>query len=272
MPLRSAVKQVTNFAANLTLMFTEVDFLDRFEVAAAAGFKAVEFQFPYAYDKEILQSKLEENDLQLVMFNASAGDWDAGDRGLATLPGRAADFDHSIRQAIDYADALGCPRVHVMAGLSANTPEARKLYVANIRHAAKLAADKNLQILIEAINPKVMPGYFLNNIELANDMLTEIDLPNTALMFDFFHAQIIHGNVTTMMRSLVHKVGHVQIASVPQRNEPDQGELDYGYVLQELHRAGYRGWIGAEYHPIGQTQANLGWMSNLLPAANSEEV
>lgn len=260
---------MTNFAANLTLMFTEVEFLDRFRAAADAGFKAVEFQFPYAYDKEILRSKLEENDLQLVLFNAPAGDWEAGERGFATLSDRVADFERSIRQAIDYADALGCPRVHVMAGVSADTPEARKQYVANMRYAAKLAAEKNLEILIEAINPRVMPGYFLNSIELASTLLTEINLPNTALMFDFFHAQIIHGDVTTMMRGLVHKIGHVQIASVPQRNEPDQGELDYGYVLRELHRAGYRGWIGAEYHPIGQTQANLGWMSSLLPATNS---
>lgn len=266
---RNGVKRVTRFAANLTMMFTEVEFLDRFKAAADAGFKAVEFQFPYEYDKEVLLSKLEENNLKLVLINAPAGDWEAGERGLATLPSRTVDFEHSIQQAISYAQTLGCPRVHVMAGVSADTPEARTRYVANMSYAAKSAAEANLEILIEAINPRVMPGYFLNNIELANDLLNEIDLPNMSLMFDFFHAQIIHGDVTTMMRKLIKKIGHVQIASVPQRNEPDQGELDYGYVLQELDRAGYQSWIGAEYHPIGQTQANLGWMTTLLPTGKN---
>lgn len=250
------------FAANLSMMFTEHPFLDRFRAAAAAGFTAVEYLFPYDYSKAEVAEQLEKHGLEQVLFNAYAGDWDAGERGLASLKGRGEDFKDSINQALDYAQTLGCPKIHVMAGIGDVTAENEALYVQNLQYAADQAAAVKIDVLIEPINARDMPGYFLSTISQAVDLLDRIHRPNARLQFDFYHAQITTGDVTTLMRTWIDRIGHVQIASVPERNEPDAGELNFPYVLAALDAAGYDGWVGCEYRPAGETAAGLAWLGS----------
>lgn len=249
------------FAANLSMMFTEHPFPERFPAAAAAGFDAVEYLFPYDYPAAEIAGLLETHGLRQVLFNAYAGDWDGGERGFACLAGRQEDFQASISQALDYAQTLGCPRIHVMAGIGAATPDAEARYVANLQYAADRAAALQIEVMIEPINARDMPGYFLGSVNQALDLLERIDRPNVRLQFDYYHAQITSGDVTMLMRRCLDRIGHVQIASVPDRNEPDTGELDYAYVLQELDAAGYTGWVGCEYRPAGTTSEGLGWLA-----------
>ena len=249
------------FAANLSMMFTEVDFLSRFEAAANAGFEAVEYLFPYAYDKTDLVLKLKEHGLKQVLFNAPPGNWAAGDRGLAAKPELVGEFRASINQALEYAEALSCPRVHVMAGNAPVTTETTNCFVDNIGYAADLASKRGIEILIEPINARQLPDYFLGCVNQAGDVLKRVNNPSAGLMFDFYHAQIIHGDVTVLMRSVLESIRHVQIASVPERSEPNVGELAYKYVLEELDRAGYQGWVGCEYTPAADTVSGLSWLS-----------
>lgn len=249
------------FAANLSMMFTELPFLERFEAAATAGFNAVEYLFPYDFEKSLIAEKLKAHSLEQALFNAHAGDWDGGERGLATLEGRQQDFRDSITQALDYARALECPKIHIMAGISDVTAKTEALYVENVRYAADLAAALDIEVLVEPINARDMPGYFLGSVAQAIDLLKRIDRPNARLQFDYYHAQITEGDVSMLMRDSIDSIGHIQIASVPGRNEPDTGELSYPYVLAELDAAGYRGWVGCEYRPAGETTAGLGWLA-----------
>ncbi|MFL4475233.1 2-oxo-tetronate isomerase [Paeniglutamicibacter sp. MACA_103] len=249
------------FAANLSMMFTELPFLERFEAAATAGFNAVEYLFPYDFEKSLIADKLKTHSLEQALFNAYAGDWDDGERGLAALEGRQQDFRASINQALDYARALACPKIHIMAGISEVTAMTEALYVENVRYAADLAAALDIEVLIEPINARDMPGYFLGSVAQAVDLLKRIDRPNARLQFDYYHAQITEGDVTRLMRDSIDSIGHIQIASVPERNEPDAGELNYPYVLAALDAAGYRGWVGCEYRPAGETTAGLGWLA-----------
>jgi len=258
------------FAANLSMLYTDLDFLDRFAAAAQDGFRAVEFLFPYDYSPEHLAARLAEHGLQQVLFNAPPGDWHAGERGMACLPGREAEFHAGIDQAIAYARLLSCPRIHVMAGrvpdgLAADA--ARATYVARLRTAARRAAPHGIDILIEAINERDMPGYFLNRQHQTHALLEEIAEPNVKAQFDLYHCQVSEGDLATKLQRYIPtgQVGHIQIAGVPERHEPDVGEVNYPYLFGLLDSLGYDGWIGCEYRPAGgtarhATRNGLGWL------------
>lgn len=250
------------FAANLSMLFTELDFLDRFAAAAKAGFTAVEFLFPYAWPAEEIRARLEANGLTQALFNVYAGDWDAGERGLAALPGREGEFRASVTQALEYAEALGCPKLHLMSGrgVDVNDPEIRARYVENVRWAAAQAADAGRLLVLESLNPYDMPGYYLPSVARTVEVLDEIDRDNVRLQFDLYHAQLTDGDVTHLIDRVADRIGHVQLASVPERHEPNDGELNYPYVLAALDRAGYDGWVGCEYNPAGGTLEGLGWL------------
>jgi 2-dehydrotetronate isomerase len=284
------------FAANLSMLYPEIDFLDRFEAAAKDGFKAVEFLFPYAYDKQELLARLKGNGLQQVLFNGPPGGseraaidqaWNGGTRGLACLPGREAEFQKGIALALEYSAALNCPRLHVMAGLvpSGTSVEDRQTlyrstYVKNIRYAATLAAQQGVNVLIEPINTRDIPGFFLNRQDHAHELIAEIGLPNVKVQFDLYHCQIVEGDVAMKIRQYLPtgRVGHFQIAGVPERHEPDIGEVNYPYlfkVIDEVSAAcGWDGWVGCEYRPArgsaaGGTSQGLGWFNNARSQSNS---
>lgn len=252
-----------HFAANLTLMFTEHAFLDRFAAAAEAGFSAVECLFPYEHPAELVADRLAAHGLDLVLFNMPPGDWAAGERGLAALPGRFDAMAQGIETALAYARATGTKRLHLMAGLTDRRDgAAMEAYRRSLRHAAGRLAGHGIDLLIEPINRRSMPGYFLDDVEAAADLVAELQgegLSNLKLQFDVFHAQILHGDVTHRLARLMPLIGHVQTASVPHRHEPGTGELDDGFVFAELDRLGYAGLIGCEYNPRAGTEAGLGW-------------
>ncbi len=251
------------FAANLTMMFTEVSFMDRFAAAAAAGFDAVEFLFPYDFDPEAIAAQLRQHGLTQALFNLPPGDWAAGARGLAALPGREAEFATSVTTALHYAKIIGVDRVHVMSGLADRTDlAALHTYRANLTHLCN-AAPAGLTIVIEPINPRDMPGYFLNDFTFAADLIADLGLPNLKLQFDIYHRQIIHGDVLTGLRRHMPIIGHIQIAAVPLRHEPGTGELDDARILREVDLLGYTGFVGCEYRPAGDTVAGLGWRKTL---------
>ncbi len=272
------------FAANLSMLYPDVPFLERFEAAAKDGFKAVEFLFPYAYRPQELAARLQGNGLQQVLFNAPPGGsdaasiahgWDtAGDRGTAAVAGREAEFRSGIQLALDYADVLDCPRIHVMAGL---LPEGQlrdalqPLYVANLQWAAAQAAVRGRDILIEPINMRDVPRFFLNRQDHAHAVVAAVGAPNLKVQMDLYHCQIVEGDVAQKIRQYLPTgaVGHFQIAGVPERHEPDVGEMNYDYlfkVIDEVSAAcGWDGWVGCEYRPLkggqpGGTRAGLGWM------------
>ena len=262
------------FAANLSMLYPELDFLQRFEAAARDGFEGVEFLFPYAYDARELAARLAAHGLQQVLFNAPPGDWDQGERGLACLPGREGEFREGIGKALAYARALACPRVHVMAGLVAAGTEresVRSTYVANLRWAAAEAAKQGVQVLVEPINTRDIPGFFLNRQDHAHELIAQIGEPNVQVQMDLYHCQIVEGDVAMKIRQYLPtgRVGHFQIAGVPERHEPDIGEMNYPYlfgVIDEVaQQCGWDGWIGCEYRPArgtqpGGTSAGLGWL------------
>ena len=245
------------FAANLTTMFTERPFLDRFAAAAAAGFGAVEFLFPYDHPADAVAERLERAGLQCVLFNFPPGDWAAGERGLAALPGRADAFRRSVDRALEYARALGAPRLHAMAGVGGGD---RGLYVTNLRHAADALAAEGRALLIEPINPRDMPGYHLADWEQARAVQDAVDRPNLRLQADLYHLQIIRGDLTRLIERDIARIGHVQVAGVPDRHEPDEGEVAYPHLFALLDRLGYDGWVGCEYRPRGRTEDGLGWL------------
>jgi hydroxypyruvate isomerase len=262
------------FAANLSMLYPELDFLDRFEAAAKDGFKGVEFLFPYAYSKQDLSARLTQYGLEQVLFNAPPGDWDGGARGMACLPGREAEFQAGIALALEYAAALKCPRLHVMAGLipeGATRESLTATYVNNIRFAAKAAAKQGVDVLIEPINTRDIPGFFLNRQDHAHQLIEAIGEPNVKVQFDLYHCQIVEGDVAMKIKKYLPtgRVGHFQIAGVPMRHEPDLGEMNYEYifgVIDEVSLAcGWDGWVGCEYRPARGAVANgtsdgLGWM------------
>ena len=258
------------FAANLSLLYPELDFLDRFEAAARDGFTAVEFLFPYAYPAAELAARLQAHGLQQVLFNVSPGHWDAGERGLAALPGREVEFQACLHQALAYAAALNCPRLHVMAGIMPAGQEREALaptYYQNLRWAAALAAQQGVELLIEPLNTRDTPRYFLNRQDHAHEILDAVNAPNLKVQMDLYHCQIVEGDVAMKLRKYLPtgRVSHIQIAGVPERQEPDSGELNYPYLLQLLDELGYAGWVGCEYRPRrgaqpGATSAGLGWL------------
>ncbi|MEU6764111.1 2-oxo-tetronate isomerase [Streptomyces sp. NPDC046853] len=258
------------FAANLSMMYTEHDFPDRFAAASADGFDAVEYLFPYAHEAAGLRRRLDDHGLRQVLFNAPPGDWESGERGIASLPGREAEFRSGIEQALEYAAALGCGQVHVMAGLlPPETTPARKAahrdtYLANLARAAERAARAGVDLLIEPINGRDMPGYFLHRQAEAHAIVQEIGAPNLKVQLDLYHCQIVEGDLTTTLRRDLPtgRVGHLQIAGVPDRHEPDRGELDIGHLFDVVDELGFDGWIGCEYIPRAGTSEGLGWLKN----------
>jgi hydroxypyruvate isomerase len=262
------------FAANLTMLYNEHAFLERFAAAAADGFSGVEYLFPYAFAAQDIAQRLAEHGLQQVLFNAPPGDWDAGERGLACLPGRQAQFRAGFAQALAYAQALNCPRIHVMAGLAPAGTERAQLqatYEANLAWAAEQAAIDGRDVLIEPINQRDIPGFFLNHQAQAHQIVQTIGAPNLKVQFDLYHCQIVEGDVAMKIRQYLPtgRVGHFQIAAVPMRHEPDVGELNHPYlfsVIDEVAAAcGWQGWVGCEYRPArgavaGGTSAGLGWL------------
>ena len=252
------------FAANLSMMFNEGPFPARFGAAAAAGFKAVEFLFPYDHTPQEVASWLKQHDLKNVLFNLPPGDWAAGERGIAALPGREAEFRTGVARAIEYAQALGTLNVHMMAGLvpaGADMSVHRALYLNNLRHAAAEVGKHGLNLLIEPINGRDMPGYFLQSQAQAHGLRMESGAPNVKVQMDFYHAQIVEGDLASTFKKYIEHIGHVQIASVPTRNEPDDGEVNYPYLYRLLDELGYQGWIGCEYRPRGRTEDGLGWLN-----------
>lgn len=244
------------FAANLSMMFTERPFLDRFDAAAAAGFGAVEFLFPYEHPASVMRGALDRNGLALALFNAPPGDWQRGERGLAALKGREAEFRDSIARALDYAAVLDPGRLHIMAGIAAG-PEARATYIENLSWAA--AAARGRRLCIEPINSRDMPGYHLSTSTDAVAVLDAVGAANLGLQFDLYHAQIMEGDLTRRLERLMPRIAHVQIAGVPERHEPDTGEVNFPHLFAVLDRLGYDGFVGCEYRPAGRTEQGLGW-------------
>ena len=253
------------FAANLSMLYPEHAFLDRFAAAAADGFKAVEYLFPYEHDPAELARRLQAHGLEQVLFNAPPGDFAAGERGIACLPGREDEFRAGIATALGYAQALACPRVHVMAGLvprDADRAALRATYLGNLAWAAAQAAPRGVDVLIVPINTRDIPGYFLNRQAEAHAIIDEVGADNLKVQMDLYHLQIVEGDVAMKLRRYLPtgKVGHLQIAGVPLRHEPDQGELNHDYLFDVIDELGYAGWIGCEYRPAGSTSAGLGWL------------
>ena len=255
------------FAANLSFLYGEHAFVDRFAAAARDGFGAVEFAFAYEHDRHELGARLSDLGLTQVLINAPPGDLQAGERGLAGLPGREAEFRRTLLdQALPYAQALRCPRIHVMAGLlpaGADRAAHRATFVANLAWAAPLAAAAGIELLIEPINTRDIPGYLLNRQDEAHAIVAEVGAPNLKVQMDLYHCQIVEGDVATKLRQYLPtgRVGHIQIAGVPERHEPDLGELHYPYLFELLDTLGWSGYVGAEYRPRTGTTAGLGWFA-----------
>ncbi|AKJ26942.1 2-oxo-tetronate isomerase [Caldimonas brevitalea] len=261
------------FAANLSFLYAEHAFLDRFAAAARDGFRGVEFLFPYDWPTLDVTRRVESEGLSVVLFNAPCGDWAGGERGLACLPGREAEFRDGVERALAYATALRCPRVHVMAGLAPAGVERQRLqavYVENLQWAAARAAAAGLALTVEPINPRDMPGYFLNRQDDAHEVVALVGAPNLGVQMDLYHCQIVEGDVSTRLQRHLPtgRVTHLQIAGVPERHEPDSGELHYPHLFELVDRLDYAGWIGCEYRPRrgavpnGTTQG-LGWLRRL---------
>jgi hydroxypyruvate isomerase len=248
------------FAANLTLMFNEVPFLDRFEAAAKAGFMAVEFLFPYAYPAEEIGKRLHGNGLTQALFNLPPGNWDAGEKGFAALPERFSDLRASLRTALPYAQATGVKRLHLMSGLAdRKDSKAVAAFRKSVAWAAEFVAPHGIDIVLEPLNARNTPNYFLNDFGFARDQIQELKIPNLKLQFDIYHCQILHGDVTMRLRDMMPIIGHIQIASVPSRHEPDDEELNYPFLFAEIDRLGYNGFVGCEYNPRGKTTDGLAW-------------
>jgi hydroxypyruvate isomerase len=263
------------FAANLHYLFSELPFLDRFEAAAAAGFKAVEFQVPYDYPTAELSARLRSNALKMVLFDAPMGDWERGDRGLAAVPGREKEFRDGLVKVIEYGAALHCDTVHLMAGVvgpGEDYKAAERTYISNLRHAASMLEGHGIAGVIEPINKKMgivqngpsyttqgMHGYFLNHTDQARRIRDEVGSPNLLLHLDFYHMQMLEGHLAETIWENIKLLRHVQIAGVPGRHEPTVGEINYPYLFDLLDELGYRGWVGCEYRPRGDTWAGLSW-------------
>jgi len=255
------------FAANLSMLFTEVPFLDRFEPAAKAGFTAVEFLFPYAFNAADIKQRLDDNGLALVLHNLPAGDWEAGERGIACLPDRIAEFRAGVAQAIDYATALGVPQLNCLAGKApAGADEAllRQTFIANLKYAAAELKKAGLKQLIEPINSYDIPGFYLNRTAQALAILDEVGADNAFVQYDIYHAQRMEGELAATLQKHLARIGHIQLADNPGRHEPGTGEINWPFLLAHLDRIGYTGWIGCEYKPATTTQAGLGWRQRLV--------
>ena len=254
------------FAANLTMLFTEAPFLDRFERAAKAGFKAVEFLFPYAFEAAQIRQRLDDHGLALVLHNLPAGDWDAGERGIACLPDRRPDFRAGVGRAIEYAQALGVGQLNCLAGkvpAGVAGDVLRATFVENLAYAASALKGAGLKLLIEPINTFDIPGFYLNRTAQAADILAEVGADNAFIQYDIYHAQRMEGELAATLQKYLPLIGHIQLADNPGRNEPGTGEINYPFLFAHLDRLGYDGWIGCEYKPATTTEAGLGWRQRL---------
>lgn len=249
-------------AANLSMMFTEVAFLDRFAAAAEVGFEAVEVLFPYAFDAREVRARLQRHGLVQALFNARPGDWESGERGLAIDARRQQDFEASIAEALAYAEIIGCPKLHVMAGVLAPgiaAGDAHATFVANLASAARRAEAAGILLLIEPLNTRDMPGYFLTDLAQARAIIEEVASPALRLQLDLYHRQIMRGDLAMALREFWPIVGHIQISGVPGRHEPDVGEINHPYLLELIDALGYDGFVGCEYRPRTTTRDGLGW-------------
>ncbi|HGJ5065068.1 TPA: HPr family phosphocarrier protein [Salmonella enterica subsp. enterica serovar Muenchen] len=252
------------FAANLSMMFTDVPFIERFAAARKAGFNAVEFLFPYDYSPHEIRQQLTQNNLILVLFNTAPGNTSAGEWGLSALPGREQDAHADIDLALEYAQALNCEQVHVMAGIVPAGEDAgrcREVFIDNLRYAADRFAQHDKRVLIEALSPGVKPGYLFSSQYQALDIVKDVSRENVFIQLDTFHAQKVDGNLTHLIRDCAGKYAHVQIAGLPDRHEPDDGEINYPWIYDLLDKTGYTGWIGCEYIPRADTLSGLGWFA-----------
>ena len=251
------------FAANLSWLYQEKPFLERFAAAGQSGFEAVEFLFPYAFRPSEIATKLGENNLRAVLFNLPPGDFDRGERGIAALPGSEKDFQASVQLALEYAEALNVDRLHVMAGITPNIDpaKARAAYLANIRFALDQIAGSDRLVTLEPINDRDIPGYFLRTVEQAADVLAELNHPQLKIQLDWYHVQVMGGDLTRRTRQFFPQVGHIQLAGVPDRNEPDRGEVNFPHLFRLVDELGYEGWIGCEYRPLGKTEDGLTWLN-----------
>ena len=250
------------FAANLSMMFNEAPFLDRFGAAAACGFKAVEFLFPYEHPPEAILERLQKHHLEIVLFNMPPGNWAAGERGLACIPGREEELRAGIDAALIYSTALRIPRLHAMAGIApagVDRAQCQATLVANLKYAAQKLAPHNITVLLEAINHRDIPGFFINTQAESYDICAAVNEPNLKMQMDLYHMQVMEGDISTKLRKYAPYCGHIQIAGAPGRNEPDAGEVRYEYLFQLLDEIGYQGWIGCEYRPAGKTVDGLDW-------------
>ena len=255
------------FAANLTMMFNEVDFLDRIEAASRAGFRAVEYLFPYDYRQEELAERLHRYGLVQALHNLPAGDWEAGERGIACDPSRVGEFQEGVSQAIEYARALGCKQVNCLAGIGpagVGPGVLRETFVSNLRFAAAELEEVGIRLLIEPINTRDIPGFYLCHTAQARSILDEVGSDNLGLQYDIYHMQIMEGDLAPTMQSNLDIIGHIQIADNPGRNEPGTGEINYPFLFGFLDKIGYDGWIGCEYKPSATTESSLGWIAPYL--------
>jgi 2-dehydrotetronate isomerase len=252
------------FAANLGYLFADRPLVERPAAAAQAGFAAIELQFPYEVPASAMKAQIEAHDLTTLGINTALGR--SGDVGLAAVPGRERDFATLFQQALQYVVAIGGTAIHCMAGVvpPEQRPAADKVFVANLTRAADLAREKAVTLLIEPLNPRDRPNYFLTRLEHAADIIGRVERDNVKIQFDFYHAQIAGGDLMKRFEALFPVVGHVQIAAVPSRTEPDEGEVNYPAIFAMLDRIGYAGWVGCEYRPRGKTEAGLGWMRRLM--------
>jgi hydroxypyruvate isomerase len=264
------------FAANLTMMYTELGFMDRFRAAARDGFTTVEYLFPYEYPAPALAAELREHGLRQVLFNAPPGDWKAGERGITALPGREQEFRDGFLRALEYAHELQCPRIHPMAGVvpaGEDRARYRSIYTTQLAWAAEKARAASVEVVIEPIAQRNIPGFFLNRQDEAHAIVAEIGAPNLKVMMDLFHCQVEEGDLAFKIRKYLAdpkqtQVGHFQVAGVPERHEPDTGEVNYGYLFDLLDELGYEGWIGCEYSPATTASAGLGWFKKRQTAAH----
>ncbi len=257
------------FCANLSMLYGEHAFLDRFAAAATDGFTGVEYLFPYAFAAEDLVERLGANGLTQVLHNLPAGDWDAGERGIACLPDRVGEFQDGVGKAIDYATALGCTQVNCLAGIAPDGEPSDRLaqtFVDNLRFAARRLADAGIKLLIEPINTLDIPGFFLTGTDQATALIDEAGTGNIYVQYDAYHMQIMEGDLARTIETNLTRIAHVQVADNPGRHEPGSGEIAYPFLFAHLDRVGYRGWVGCEYKPAGATTDGLGWLAPYLPA------
>ena len=254
------------FAANLSMLFTEQSFLDRFALAAKAGFEAVEFLFPYAFSAQDIKQRLDTHGLKLVLHNLPAGDWDAGERGIACHPDRVDEFREGVNRAVEYAIALGVPQLNCLAGKAPSGVDdaiLRKTFVANLKFSAAALKQAGLKQLIEPINTYDIPGFYLNRTAQALSILDEVGADNAFVQYDIYHAQRMEGELAATLSKHLARIGHIQLADNPGRNEPGTGEVNFPFLFAHLERIGYRGWIGCEYKPATSTEAGLDWRQRL---------